>query len=97
MERYVEKPATLANTAGFVQSRIKGTFSWDVVKRMRDAWPGALVVIDHAQCSGREAEQDSGVQRAGSNGQDHVRSGGAERMINIGPTRSTQARPSSSL
>ncbi|MBO4223852.1 alpha-hydroxy acid oxidase [Bradyrhizobium neotropicale] len=44
MERYVEKPATLANTAGFVQSQIKGTFSWDVIKRMRDAWSGALVV-----------------------------------------------------
>jgi (S)-mandelate dehydrogenase len=44
MERYVEKPATLANTAGFVQSQIKGSFSWDFVKRMRDAWPGALVV-----------------------------------------------------
>jgi (S)-mandelate dehydrogenase len=44
MERYVEKPATLANTAGFVQSQIKGTFSWDVMKRMRDAWSGALVV-----------------------------------------------------
>jgi (S)-mandelate dehydrogenase len=44
MERYVEQPATLASTAGFVQSQIKGTFSWDVLKRMRDAWPGALVV-----------------------------------------------------
>ncbi|MFH0301464.1 alpha-hydroxy acid oxidase [Bradyrhizobium sp. 31Argb] len=44
MERYVEKPPTLANTAGFVQSQIKGTFSWDVMKRMRDAWSGALVV-----------------------------------------------------
>ncbi|WP_454617648.1 alpha-hydroxy acid oxidase [Bradyrhizobium cenepequi] len=44
MDRYVEKPATLANTAGFVQSQIKGTFSWDVIKRMRDAWSGALVV-----------------------------------------------------
>jgi len=44
MERYVEKPATLASTAGFVQSQIKGTFSWDAVKRMRDTWPGALVV-----------------------------------------------------
>ncbi|RZN33983.1 alpha-hydroxy acid oxidase [Bradyrhizobium sp. Leo121] len=44
MERYVEKPATLANTAGFVQSQIKGTFSWDVIKRMRDAWSGALIV-----------------------------------------------------
>jgi L-lactate dehydrogenase (cytochrome) len=44
MERYVEKPATLANTAGFVQSQIKGTFSWGVIKRMRDAWSGALVV-----------------------------------------------------
>jgi L-lactate dehydrogenase (cytochrome) len=44
MERYVEKPATLAKTAGFVQSQIKGTFSWDVVKRMRDAWSGALIV-----------------------------------------------------
>ncbi len=44
MERYVEKPATLAKTAGFVQSQIKGTFSWDSVKRIRDAWSGALVV-----------------------------------------------------
>ncbi|MBR1301139.1 alpha-hydroxy acid oxidase [Bradyrhizobium sp. AUGA SZCCT0042] len=44
MERYVEAPATLAKTAGFVQDQIKGTFSWDVVKRMRDAWQGALVV-----------------------------------------------------
>ncbi|WP_051379393.1 alpha-hydroxy acid oxidase [Bradyrhizobium murdochi] len=44
VERYVEKPATLANTAGFVQSQIKGTFSWETVRRMRDAWPGALVV-----------------------------------------------------
>ena len=44
MERYVEQPATLANTAGFVQSEIKGTFSWEVLKRVRDAWPGALVV-----------------------------------------------------
>ncbi|WP_407180670.1 alpha-hydroxy acid oxidase [Bradyrhizobium sp. STM 3562] len=44
MERYVERPATLARTAGFVQSQIKGTFSWDAVKRMRDAWSGALIV-----------------------------------------------------
>lgn len=44
MERYVESPPTLAKTAGFVQSEIKGTFSWEAVKRMRDAWPGALVV-----------------------------------------------------
>lgn len=44
MERYVDQPPTLAKTAGFVQSQIKGTFSWDAVKRMRDAWPGALVV-----------------------------------------------------
>jgi (S)-mandelate dehydrogenase len=44
MEPYVEKPATLARTAGFVQSQIKGTFSWDTVKRMRDAWSGALIV-----------------------------------------------------
>ncbi len=44
MERYVEAPATLAKTAGFVQSEIKGTFSWEAVKRLRDAWPRALVV-----------------------------------------------------
>ncbi|WP_247447129.1 alpha-hydroxy acid oxidase [Bradyrhizobium sp. 197] len=44
MERYVESPATLAKTAGFVQREIKGTFSWDAIKRMRDAWPDTLVV-----------------------------------------------------
>jgi len=44
MEQYVDKPPTQAGTAGFVQSQIKGTFSWDTVKRMRDAWSGALVV-----------------------------------------------------
>ncbi|MGR7993980.1 alpha-hydroxy acid oxidase [Xanthobacter sp. ZOL 2024] len=44
MTPYVAAPATLASTAGFVQSEIKGTFSWEAVKRLRDAWPRALVV-----------------------------------------------------
>jgi L-lactate dehydrogenase (cytochrome) len=44
MERYVESPPTLSKTAGFVQREIKGTFSWEAVKRLRDAWPGTLVV-----------------------------------------------------
>ncbi len=44
MEAYVEAPATLPKTAGFVQAEIKGTFSWEAVKRLRDAWPRALVM-----------------------------------------------------
>lgn len=44
MEHYVDKPVTSARTAGFVQTQIKGTFSWDSLKRMRDTWSGALVV-----------------------------------------------------
>lgn len=44
MAPYVEAPATLPKTAGFVQREIKGTFSWEAVKRLRDAWPRALVV-----------------------------------------------------
>lgn len=44
MAPYVEAPATLPRTAGFVQSEIKGTFSWEAVKRLRDAWPRALVM-----------------------------------------------------
>lgn len=44
MTPYVAAPATLASTAGFVQSEIKGTFSWEAVKRLRDTWPRALVV-----------------------------------------------------
>lgn len=44
MAPYVEAPATLPKTAGFVQSEIKGTFSWEAVKRLRDAWPRALVM-----------------------------------------------------
>ncbi len=44
MTAYVESPATLAKTAGFVQGEIKGTFSWEAVKRLRDAWPRALVM-----------------------------------------------------
>lgn len=44
MASYVDPPATLPKTAGFVQSEIKGTFSWEAVKRLRDAWPRALVM-----------------------------------------------------
>lgn len=44
VERYVTPAPTMANTAGFVQREIKGTFGWDEIKRMRDAWPRALVV-----------------------------------------------------
>ncbi|WP_035713230.1 alpha-hydroxy acid oxidase [Azorhizobium doebereinerae] len=44
MAPYVDAPATLPKTAGFVQREIKGTFSWEAVKRLRDAWPRALVV-----------------------------------------------------
>ncbi|MFG1246421.1 alpha-hydroxy acid oxidase [Xanthobacter flavus] len=44
MAPYVAEPATLPKTAGFVQSEIKGTFSWEAVKRLRDAWPRALVM-----------------------------------------------------
>ncbi|MFG1271364.1 alpha-hydroxy acid oxidase [Xanthobacter flavus] len=44
MAPYVTAPATLPKTAGFVQSEIKGTFSWEAVKRLRDAWPRALVM-----------------------------------------------------
>lgn len=44
MAPYVEAPATLPKTAGFVQREIKGTFSWEAVKRLRDAWPRALVM-----------------------------------------------------
>ena len=44
MAPYVEAPATHARIAGFVQGEIKGTFSWEAVKRLRDAWPRALVM-----------------------------------------------------
>ncbi len=44
MQRYVEGTRAPAKTAGFVQSELKGSFSWDTMKRIRDAWPGALVV-----------------------------------------------------
>lgn len=44
IERYVSGTATQAETAGFVQREIKGTFDWETVKRMRDRWDKALVV-----------------------------------------------------
>lgn len=44
VEPYVVQPPTMARTAGFVQQEIKGTFTWDEIKRMREAWPRALVV-----------------------------------------------------
>jgi L-lactate dehydrogenase (cytochrome) len=44
MERYVSGGSGMAATAGFVQNEIKGTFDWDTLARMRDAWPRALVV-----------------------------------------------------
>lgn len=44
MAPYVDAPATLPKTAGFVQNELKGTFSWEAVKRLRDAWPRALVM-----------------------------------------------------
>ena len=44
IERYVGGGSGMAATAGFVQREIKGTFDWETLARMRDAWPRALVV-----------------------------------------------------
>lgn len=44
IERYVGGTANQAETAGFVQREIKGTFDWETLKRMRDRWDRALVV-----------------------------------------------------
>ncbi|ARP97779.1 alpha-hydroxy acid oxidase [Pseudorhodoplanes sinuspersici] len=44
VERYLGTKPTLAASAGFVQREIKGTFSWDEMRRLRDQWPRALVV-----------------------------------------------------
>lgn len=44
IERYVSGGSSMAATAGFVRSEIKGTFDWETLARMRDAWPRALVV-----------------------------------------------------
>lgn len=42
MERYVPQGGDAV--FDFVQSEIKGTFDWATVARLREAWPGALVV-----------------------------------------------------
>lgn len=41
---YVGESASPNEVAGFVQREIKGTFDWETLKRMRDVWPGALVL-----------------------------------------------------
>ena len=44
IEPYVTPAPTWERTAAFAQELLLGTFSWDEIKRMRDAWPRALVV-----------------------------------------------------
>lgn len=44
IDRYVDGRPTLDRVAGFVQKELVGSFSWDEIARMREAWPGALVV-----------------------------------------------------
>jgi isopentenyl diphosphate isomerase/L-lactate dehydrogenase-like FMN-dependent dehydrogenase len=44
IEPYVKPQPTWGRTAGYAQDSLLGTFSWDEIKRMRDAWPRALVV-----------------------------------------------------
>src|SRR5690606_32961620 len=39
MARYVGSNATLDEVAGFVQTSMRGGFSWDEIRRLRDAWP----------------------------------------------------------
>lgn len=41
---YAKEGATQAELAGFVQGELRGGFTWDAVRRIRDAWPRAMVV-----------------------------------------------------
>lgn len=41
---YTGKAASADEIAGFVQRELRGGFTWDTVRRLRDAWPRALVV-----------------------------------------------------
>lgn len=61
MEAYVEQPPTMERTAGFVQSEIKGTFTWNEIRRMRDAWPRALVVKGVQHPDDAESALQAGV------------------------------------
>lgn len=42
--RYVDGDAGLGEVAGFVQRELRGTFTWEEIRRFRDLWPRALVV-----------------------------------------------------
>jgi (S)-mandelate dehydrogenase len=44
IKRYAGTSATSAETAAFVQQHVRGTFSWEEVERLREAWPRALVL-----------------------------------------------------
>lgn len=48
---YVDGPATIGNVAGFVQTELRGTFSWDEIAFLRRNWDGVLMVkgILHAE------------------------------------------------
>lgn len=61
MAPYVAEPRTTARVAGFVQREIKGTFSWAEIARMRDVWPGALVVKGVLHPADAEAAVKCGV------------------------------------
>ncbi len=41
---YLPKGATATNLTAFARAEIEGGFSWDLVRRLRDLWPRALVV-----------------------------------------------------
>jgi len=44
VEPYLGVKPTLSASAGFVQREIRGTFSWEELRRVREQWPRALVV-----------------------------------------------------
>lgn len=44
MRKYIEGTPSMDRVAGFVQKEIKGTFTWEEIRRMRDAFDGALIV-----------------------------------------------------
>jgi (S)-mandelate dehydrogenase len=41
---YAGEAASAAEVAGFVQRELRGGFTWDAIRRLRDAWPRAMVV-----------------------------------------------------
>ncbi|YBV94444.1 alpha-hydroxy-acid oxidizing protein (plasmid) [Phyllobacteriaceae bacterium JZ32] len=61
MGRYVDGQPGLDKVAGFVQRELKGTFTWEEIRRMRDVWKGALVVKGVLHPADAEAAVACGV------------------------------------